>query len=250
MKTFTTLANNILFILTVFISVFLMSASFSHAYAKSTAIDKIYHPYVLPDETEVEWRLLSQHNDDVNVLRQRLGYGFSLSEHVTMEGYLVGERNTADEFNLAAYELEIRWMLTEQGQYWADWGTLFTLEKKDAVNDWSAKAGIIFEKEIARTSLTMNFFVTQEWGNNPQNVTRKNETETDFRLQYRYRWLPQLQPAIEFYSGNDYLGVGPAFMGLQRFAREKQLKWEMGFIFGLNKNSAEQALRVNIEYEF
>jgi len=219
-------------------------------YANSAAIDKIYHPYVLPNETEVEWRLLSQHNDDVNVLLQRLGYGFSLSENITVEGYLIGERNITDEFDLSAYELEVRWMLTEQGRYWADWGALFTIEKKDSVNDWSAKAGILFEKEIARTSLTMNFFITQEWGNSPHNAKRENETETDFRLQYRYRWLPQLQPAIELFSGNDYLGIGPAFMGLQRFDREKQLKWEMGFIFGLNQYSTEQAFRINIEYEF
>jgi len=218
--------------------------------ARSKAIDKIYHPNVLADENEVEWRILSQHNDDVNVLRQRLGYGFSLSEHSIMEGYLVGERNSNEEFSLSAYELEFRWMLTEQGQYWADLGTLFTIEKQHASNHWAAKAGLLFEKEIARTSLTMNFLLTQEWGAKNSRYEFERETETDIRVQYRYRWLPQLQPAIEFFTGNDYLGIGPAFMGLQRFNHNKQLKWEAGFIFGLNDQSAEQAFRLNVEYEF
>lgn len=221
--------------------------------ASNKAIDKVYHPYVLPDETEFEWRLLSQTNNKVNSLVQHFGYGFSLSEHVMVEGYLIGNRDSSDDYSLQSYEIEMRWMLTEQGQYWADFGALFTVEKKYGLDDWSAMSGLLFEKEFGRTSLAMNFFVEQEWGSDA-----KSETETDFRFQYRYRWIPQLQPAIEFYSGNDYLGIGPAFMGLQRFGTEKQLKWEVGFIFGLkggltdsftgkNKN---QALRINIEYEF
>jgi hypothetical protein len=225
--------------------ILLLSSLITKVYAGDAAIDKVYHPYVLPDETEIEWRFLAQNSDSSNALVQRLGYGFSLSENVTMEGYVVGNRDNSDNFGLESYELEVRWMMTEQGEFWADWGTLFTIEKKDALDDWSAKTGVLFEKEFGRTSLTMNFFVIQEWGNDA-----KKETETDFRLQYRYRWLPQLQPAIEFFSGSDYLGVGPSFMGLQRFADEKQLKWEMGFIFGLSNNSADQALRINIEYEY
>ncbi len=39
----------------------------------------------------------------------------------------------------------------------------------------------------------------------------------EFSAQYRYRRLPQFQPAIELYSGEDYVGIGPAFMGIQRF---------------------------------
>jgi len=221
--------------------------------ASNTAIDKVYHPYVLPNENEVEWRLLSQSTENKNTLAQRFGYGFSLSEHIMIEGYIVGNRDISDEYSLQAYELEMRWMITEQGQYWADFGALFSLEKQNNIDDWSAKAGLLFEKEFGGTSLAMNFFIVQEWGSDA-----KTETETDFRFQYRYRWLPQLQPAIEFYSGNDYLGIGPAFMGLQRFGIDKQLKWEVGFIFGLKggfTNSfsgkhKDQALRIDIEYEF
>jgi len=237
---------------TIFLVVLYFIGSIA-AMATNSAIDKVYHPYILPNETEVEWRLLSQRNDNVNTLVQRFGYGFSLSDHVMIEGYVVGKRDSSDDYSLQAYEIEMRWMLTEQGQYWADFGALFTLEKQYNMDDWSAKSGLLFEKEFGRTSLAMNFFVEQEWGSDA-----KAETETDFRFQYRYRWIPQLQPAIEFYSGNDYVGIGPAFMGLQRFDIESQLKWEVGFIFGLkgglsnaltgkNKN---QALRIDIEYEF
>jgi len=39
---------------------------------------------------------------------------------VTVEGYLLGGRDADDNFGLHSYEIEARWMLTDQGQYWAD----------------------------------------------------------------------------------------------------------------------------------
>ncbi|MDX2369963.1 MAG: hypothetical protein QNK36_16430, partial [Colwellia sp.] len=155
------------------------------------------------------------------------------------------ERDVNDDFSLTSYELEARWMLTEQGEYWADWGLLFEIEKEQRQKNWEITSGVIVEKEFGRTSLTFNAFIIYEWGN-----TIMSEFETEFRLQYRYRYLEQLQPAIELYSGQNYLGIGPAFMGVQRFDGQKQLKWEMGFITGVDSRSKGHILRVAIEYEF
>ena len=43
-----------------------------------------------------------------------------LEMSVTVEGYLLGGRDADDNFGLNSYEIEARWMLTDQGQYWAD----------------------------------------------------------------------------------------------------------------------------------
>ena len=60
-----------------------------------------------------------------------------------------------------------------------------------------------------------------------------------------------LQPVtFMVYSGEDFFGIGPAFMGIQRFDGQKQLKWEFGFITGLNRRSKGHVLRVALEYEF
>lgn len=216
-----------------------------NVHADGVVVDKVYHPYVLPNEREFEWRLLSRQNDDGNSLAQRIAYGHAISETITVEGYLVGERNQNDEFGLEAYEIEVRWMLTDQGQYWADWGVLFELEKTHKIDNWELTSGVLVEKEYGRASVTMNMFLIYEWGANIN-----DEIESEFRFQYRYRWFPQLQPAIEFYSGQDYVGAGPAFMGIQRFDGQKQLKWEAGFIVGFNGDSKDHILRLAIEYEF
>lgn len=215
------------------------------ALADGVVVDKVYHPYVLPNERELEWRMLSRQNDDGNSLAQRLAYGQSLTENVMVEFYVVGERDNNGDFGLSAYEVETRWMMTDQGEYWADWGLLLEVEKEHKRDIWEVTTGLMFEKEFGRNSLALNAFLIYESGGDIE-----NEFEAEFRLQYRYRWLPQVQPAVEIYIGEDYTGIGPAFMGIQRFDGQKQLKWELGFITGLNGDSKDHILRAAIEYEF
>jgi hypothetical protein len=223
---------------------FLLSYA-SAVHADGVVVDKVYHPYVTANEQEVEWRLFSHKESNNNKLAQRFAYGQSLTDDVMLEFYLVGERDINDDFSLTSYELEARWMLTEQGEYWADWGLLFEIEKVQREKNWEVTSGLLVEKEFGRTSLTLNAFIIYEWGN-----TIVSEFETEFSLQYRYRYLEQFQPAIELYSGENYLGIGPAFMGVQRFDGQKQLKWEVGFITGVDSRSKGHILRVAIEYEF
>lgn len=217
----------------------------SNGYADNFTVDKVYHPYVLPFEREFEWRLTSRQNDDGNVLMQRFSFGHALSEFMILETYLVGARDENQDFGLESYEVELRWMMTEQGRYWADWATLFELEKQHNTDDWAVKAGILTEKEFGQFSLTTNITVVYEWGE-----TVANEWESEFKAKFRYRWLPEIQPGVEVYVAEDFIGVGPAFMGIKRYDRQKLLKWELGFIAGLNGDSKDHTLRMSLEYEF
>ena len=217
----------------------------SNGYADNFTVDKVYHPYVLPFEREFEWRLTSRQNDDGNVLMQRFSFGHALSEFMILETYLVGARDENEDFGLESYEVELRWMMTELGRYWADWATLFELEKQHNTDDWEVKAGILTEKEFGQFSLTTNISLVYEWGQ-----TVENEWESEFKAKFRYRWIPEVQPGLEVYVAEDFIGVGPAFMGIKRFDRQKQLKWELGFIAGLNGDSKDHTLRMSLEYEF
>jgi len=193
-----------------FILINLLSLFSVAVFADGASVDKVYHPYVLPDEREVEWRMFSRRESEGTSFAQRFAYGQSIADNIMLEFYLLGERDVSGDFNLKSYELEARWMLTEQGEYWADWGLLVELEKEDKKNNWEATSGVLVEKEFGKTSLTINAFVIYKWGDSVI-----NEFETDFRLKYRYRYIEQFQPAIELYAGEEYFGIGPAFMGLQ-----------------------------------
>lgn len=217
------------------------------ALADSAFIGKVYHPYVMPLERQIEWRMSFNEEDDDdhendNNMTQRLAFGHWLSERVTMEVYLLGERSEGEKFQVSGYELESRWMITEQGEYSVDWGALFAIKRPKDEDEWKIAAGLLAEKEFGKFSTTANFFVIYE--------PKEREKEAEFRLQHRYRWHPLLQPGIEFFVGDDFMGMGPSFMGIQRLEGQKQIKWEAGFIFGLDNETSDRSFRVGVEYEF
>lgn len=217
----------------------------TQVYADGNPVDKVYHPFVVANERKVEWRFASRQTDNKNVLAQRFAYGQALSENLIVEAYISAQRDETDDFGLQGYELEVRYMLTEQGQLWADWGLLFEFEKQHDEGNHEITAGLLFEKEFVHTSLTINALIVYEWG-----ASINSEMEKEFRLQYRYRFMPEVQPAIEIYTGENFFGIGPAFMGMHRYSGIKQLKWEVAGIAGFNGNKTDRTLRFAIEYQF
>ncbi len=217
------------------------------AAADGVVVDKVYSPYVLPLEREVEWRFMSRKSDESgNQLGQRVGFGHSLTEYMTAEIYFIGERDEpSGDFGLSGYEFEMRLMLGDQGQYWADYGVLFEVEKQHNVDNWEVASGFLAEKEFGKSSLTVNLFLVYEWGQ-----TLESEWETEARIKYRYRYKPAFQPAIELYAGEDYFGVGPALQGIYRIDGQQQLKYQLGFITELSQSGNDHILRFALEYEF
>jgi hypothetical protein len=176
---------------------------------------------------------------------QKLGYGFSVAERAALEVYAIADRVSPDDYKLSGYELELRWMLTEQGQYSADWGMLFELERQNNQDNYEFTTGLLMEKEFGPTSLTLNALAVYEWGK-----TLNSEWESEFRAQYRYRWLPAVQPAIELYAGENYKGAGPSLMGVHKFDKQEQLKWEFAVIVAIDNQTVDRTLRFALEYEF
>lgn len=220
----------------------------SQAMASGVLIDKIYHPYVQLHEQELEWRSIFQDTkvgvaDNFQV--QRLAYGRSVSDRWFLELYLISERSDAESFKLNSYEMESKWQLTEQGEFWADWGLLLELEKQSDIDAWDYSTGILVEKEWGKWSGTANIIAKREWGS-----AVKNDWKMRIGLQARYRYSRTFEPALEFYSGQNTLGLGPAFMGQFRLGTKYQLRWEAGAIFGLDDSSPNRTFRFSLEFEF
>jgi len=216
--------------------------------ADGLVIDKIYHPYVQPLEREFEGRALWQDEQPGrpdNLQVYRIAYGQAFGDRWFGEVYLVGRNASGESFDIEAYELELQRQLTEQGEYWADWGLLFELEKRRGLDAWEFSTALLAEKEWGRWSGTANLFLLHEWGEDV-----KDETETQLGLQARYRFSPAFEPAVEIYSGEDTRGIGPAVMGQVRLGGRRQLRWEAGAIFGLDSKSADTTLRFLLELEF
>ena len=209
--------------------------------ADGSAVDKVYHPYVQPLEREIEWRVISADDEIVH----RLGIGKSFSDRLFIEMYLIGVDQKHRGFDIEAYELEVKWQLTEQGEYAADWGVIVELEKVKSLDAWELAAGLLVEKEWGRWIGTANFWGIYEWGEQ-----QDDELESVLSLQARYRYSRFLEPAIEFYSGEKTRGLGPVLMGDVRFGRGKKLHWEVGSIIGLDSKTPDTTWRFLTEFEF
>lgn len=229
------------------IALLLLAAS-NPAMADGRVVNKVYHPYVDALHYELEYRLLAQDEQSgkQNLAQlQQLSLGRSIGTRFFAEVYLVAAEHRSRGYELAAWETELKWQLTEQGEYAVDWGLL--LEYEDELNSDAQELsfGLLAEKELGRFSGTANLLLVNEWG---EHVS--NERETTFATQIRYRHNPAFEPGLEFYAGQDYQGMGPVMQGSIRTGIRKSLHWELGSILGLDQDSPSNTWRVLLEYEF
>jgi hypothetical protein len=210
-------------------------------------IGRIYHPYVEPMERELEWRSNivddpdSEHHKDQ---KHWLAGGYSINDRWFTEAYVIAARGNGESLRLEGVELEAKLQLTEQGEYWADWGMQFEVELETSENIWELAVTGLMEKEIGPTSLAANLSAIYEFGGGIE-----NEFETATALQWRWRYTEKFEPALEYYKGDDLAAAGPVGLGMFRFGRQK-LKWELGVIYGLDSITADKTYRLLFEYEF
>ena len=231
----------------VFVALTILAFAFStDACADGTIIDRLYDPYVQPLEKELEFRLLAQHDDDApDVQRHLLGFGRSLSDRLAVEVYAIGSTGRGEGFAIDASEIELKWQLTEQGEYAVDWGLLFELEREFGENIWEASTSLLAGRDFGRWTATANLDLIYEWGGGID-----NEFETTLHLQARYRYRESFEPGLEFHAGQDTLAIGPVISGLVRISAGKKFRWSAGLFCGLDTVSPESTFRLNLEYEF
>lgn len=216
--------------------------------ADGDIIDKIYHPYVQPMERELELRAALEEGGHARLPdRQtwRLGYGAAFRDNWFGELYLIGEQDRGNSFHLSEYEVEALWQLTEQGEYAADLGLLFEFATMDSDDRTELATTLLAETEWRRWIGTANLTLAYEFGGDIA-----NEFDSALALQARYRLSKSLEPALEFYSGEDILAAGPVLMGNRRVGPGRQLHWEAGLILGLEDVTPDRTYRLLLEYEF
>ncbi len=231
-----------------FLAVYLLIAAPGMSFADGLAVDKVYHPYVQPLERELEYRSSWLDDDDMQLdglQIHRLGFGASLNDRWFAEFYVIGSKEKGHSLSLDAYEVELKWQLTEQGEYAVDWGLLFELEVNQENSAREFSTAVLLEKEFGRWTGTLNLAGIYEWGSQIS-----NEFESSLAAQWRYRSGPGFEPALELYSSDSAKGLGPVALGTVRFSGARKLRWEAGLIFALDSDSPDQTLRLMLEYEF
>lgn len=212
----------------------------------AAATNGVYHPYVNAHESEIEYGVTWRDIGDRAVALQRASVGHAWTDDVSTELYLLSEFATHDRERVRGYELEVRWQLTEQGEYASDWGLLLELETAAGLDRHEASAGVLWEKELGhRWVAAANALLEYEFGGDLH-----NEFETAFRGQLRYLQRPAFEPAIEIYLDDTDYALGPALLGAHRLAAGRQLRWEAGLYFGIDAATPSVSARTSIEFEF
>jgi len=218
------------------------------ALADGIVVDKVYHPYVDALEHEFEYRAVAQDDQagiDNPAQLHQVAIGNSFGDRWFGEIYAKGTKNQDGNFHLGAFEVELKWQLTEQGEFFADWGLLFEYENEVEKDIQEITVGILAEKEFGRWSGAANLLLVNEWGDDIV-----NEYETALAVQARYRYSQGFEPGVEFYAGQDARGIGPVIQGTVNLGIRKNLHWETGVIWGLGSDSPNSSFRFLLEYEF
>ena len=147
-----------------------------------------------------------------------------------------------------------------QGKYWADLG--FFAEYSRATSRAAADSltfGPLVQKETDVLGLdllhTANLLLTKEVGHH-----HATEMPLLMSWQTRVRIDPLFEPGIEYYgqlspvatpteAGDPQHRLGPVVVGLYNLYRYGAVKYEVGFLFGMNRATEKGAARWRLEYE-
>jgi len=220
----------------------------TRGFADGVIVDKVYHPYVDALEYELEFRSVLQapQPGGPNTSHwHQLSLGHAIGDDIFLEFYTIGARQRGGGLDTRAWEAELKWQLTEQGEFATDWGLFMEYENELARSAQEITFGLLAEREFGRWSGAANVFVINEWGRDVQ-----EEFETALALQARYRHSQFFEPGVEFYAGQDNYSVGPTLQGNIRLQTRQSLHWEAGALFGLTPASPDNSLRLLLEYEF
>lgn len=232
-------------------SIIILLTAIAHpvaGFADSNNITRIEHPYVQPQEIELTLASLYQKNNDPDkgyVLKHKLSVGKTINEHWLVEAAISGKKNREQSFDVSSYEAELKWQITEQGEYSADYGILFSYENEQDIDIKGLSITLLAEKQLGNFITTANLKGIYEQG-----VNIENEIEPSLALQTKYRYKASFEPSIEAYFGELNKGIGPVISGVKRLGTGKKLKWEVGVILGMDKDSSDQTWRSLLEYEF
>jgi hypothetical protein len=172
---------------------------------------------------------------------------------------LLGEFNKEPDGKLQ-YDLtgwENIFQLTPQGKYWADLAMYLEY-------DWAQHRGdsdsfewkLLAEKDIGRWTFTINPIWEVPVGDNAMGTT-----EFRYAARVKWRFIPQLEPSIEFHGGIGELShpddlqdqrhqIGPVFLGRFDLGGIAELKYEAGYLFGLtHTGSPDGAFKFSLELE-
>jgi FTR1 family protein len=251
---------------TIVIGSFIFMVACGAVFSKNVRADdiKIYSPIVVKGEKEVEVQGsydFDNRAEKKNARRQEYSFGYGLTDWWATEVGGIIEQGPDEDGIMSKpifthLEFENRFQLTPQGKYWIDVGVLIEYEqtfKHEETNNIEAK--ILLEKTFTSFVHTVNFILEKEVKNYSDEKLPAPEARVAWST--KYLWRSYLQPGFEYHADfgevrhhNPYNEqahqVGPNLYG----RITKNVKYDIGYLFGISPASPDGQLKWVVEYEF
>lgn len=217
------------------------------AMAANGNVNMVFYPTVEESEFEVEargWRADdSGAFDGAEVDKLDIAYGVTRWWKTELE--FVVEKAPGESRQWEATASENFFQLSEQGEYFADFGFFFEYEEVRDADVREVVFGPIIQMAFGDVIATTNLFVEREFGSDAE----EHKFEPFGSLQVKYRLARAFEPAVELYMDEHGWIAGPAALGEVKLSGNK-LKWQLAYLLGNDDDVADKTLRWAIEYEF
>jgi hypothetical protein len=228
--------------------------------AAATAADfEVRSPIIDPDEFELDLKFARDSDRPRRVSRGRslvgeLEYGVTSWWSPAIEGEWNRPVGSDERTSFESYTFENRFQLAEQNEYWLDPG--FFVEYERAASRTAPdvlRIGPLLRKDFGPTVNLLNILAVRERGGVAHEGLR-----IAYSWQTRWTLLRGLEPGLELYggpaegearpAGTQHRG-GPVLFGVLPFGNGHDLRYEAGYLFGLNRATPDGTVKLLIGYE-
>ncbi|HSN20599.1 MAG TPA: hypothetical protein VLS49_07975 [Usitatibacter sp.] len=219
-------------------------------------------PAVEYGERELDLKYGTRHWNDSGERESAgsFGLGWGATQWWFTEAYLKYHKDPGDRTRYDELEWENKFQLTEPNKYPVDLGALIEIEVPRAREEgrYIVKAGPLVQFDTGPLRWNTNVFVERAVASRSD---EPHETELQYQAQVTYRLRNGMDLGAQAFGDlgrwNDWLPrdeqshrMGPAVFGKVKLEGRQAIEWNAAWLFGLTKAAADNAFRVQAEYEF
>jgi hypothetical protein len=232
------------------------------ALAHAAADEYVNTPNVEYGEREIDTKYGTRYFDDAHERESAasFGFGYGATQWWFTEAYLKYHKEPGDKTRYDAFEWENKFQLTEPNKYPIDVGALVELEiPRDRDEGYEVKLGPLLQWDTGPLRWNTNVFLQRSFS------TRGDEdpvTEMKYQAQVTYHIRDTnfdvgAQAFGDLGKWNDWAPkdeqshrIGPAVFGKVKLEGRQAIVWNAAWLFGASKAAADNAFRLQAEYEF
>jgi hypothetical protein len=224
--------------------------------------DYVYTPTVEYGEREIDLKAGTRKftDDAVRESATSLGLGLGATEWWFTEAYLKYAKATGGRTRYDAFEWENKFQLTEPNQYFVTVGLITEVEipRERKEEGYEFKIGPLFEGDAGPVRWNANLLFERSFRGSHE---EPHKTGMGYQLQARLPVRQGLEAGLQAFGemgewnhweagSHQHHVLGPAVFGKVKLGGREAIRYNAAALFGATKVSADNGVRLQVEYEF